>query len=131
MGDINHDALTLLGLIAGILGTFTGLIFWAVKVQVGSLKADHHQTSHKLQGHIDDKFGELSGEIKAQAKRIDVHDKQLHQREVDQLALRNEMLENMRNQYVRHDDVTEIKQQIKAIFDRLDKVIFGTSGGGK
>lgn len=124
-----EQGLALVGAIAGILGLFTAVLFWAVKVQVQSLKADHHQNSEQLQDHIDDKFGELSGEIKTQARRIDDHDKQLHQREVDQLKLRGEVLENMRNHYVRHSDIVEIKQQIRAVFQRLDRVIFKGEGG--
>lgn len=128
MTSVVEQGLAMIGAIAGILGLFTAVLFWAVKAQVQGLKADHSKNSEQLQEHLDAKFGELSNEIKAQSKRLDAHDKLLHQREVDQLKLRGEVLENMRNHYVRHSDIVEIKQQIRAIFQRMDKVIFKRVG---
>lgn len=127
------DYLALIGVLCGVLGLFTGVIFWAVKVQVSSLKTDHHTTSEKLQIHIDTRLDRFESRQNDQEKSIKDHEKRLHEREVEQLKMRNDVLESMRSSYVRHSDITEIKKQIQAIFDRLDKVVFGpgpNNGGG-
>lgn len=119
--DTLTELLLLLGGLAGILGMFTAIIFWAVKGQVTSLKQDNKSTSDRLQKHIDTKLEGISS-------RVDAHDKQIHAQHVAQLTLRNEILEDMRDRYVRHDDIVEIKTSIRAIFQRMDKIIFKPGG---
>lgn len=127
MPSIN-DTLTLIGSIAALLGVFTGIIFWAVKWLMDDFKQDFDDGNAELKKHLDERLTVVSSQQKIHSMQIDDHEKRLHRREIEQLELRNEMLENMRNQYVRQDDITEIKSQIGAIFDRLDKIIFREGG---
>lgn len=114
--------------LGGLLAIFTGLIFWAVKSQVSSLKQSNTDTSTELKQHIDEKLEGISEEVKAQTQRLDAHDKELQDQKYAQLQLRNEMLEKMHTGYVRHGDIEGIKNQISALFARLDKVIFSKNG---
>lgn len=118
------EILKLAGALAGVLAVFTGILFWAVKELVSSLKEDHKQTSESLQEHIDNKIEAVSAQMKAHADRIEAHEKQLQDQRYAQLQLRNEVLEDMRSRYVRRDDIVEIKDSIKAIFARMDRIIF-------
>lgn len=116
--------LILLTGVAGLLGLFTAVIFWAVK-----------RLNQGMQTHMDAKLDGISSDVKQQSRRIDDHDKQIQEQHIAQFRLRSELLEDLSNRYVRHDDIVHIKESTErlekvqhAIFERMDKMIFNPGG---
>lgn len=121
---IESISLAQLGALVTLLGAFGAVIMMAVKSMTGRVENAVIKGQERLEQHIDAKFQEVNQNMDKHSVRLDAHDKQLQAQQTDQLRLRNEILEKTRDNYVRHDDISDIKRQISALFTRLDKVIF-------
>lgn len=118
------EALNQLGGFAVILGLFSAVILFGVRLQLRHAAEQTVARDKRLTDHIDGKFSEVTQTLDSHKQRLDQHDNQINQQHLANLELRNEMLESMRDKYVRHDDIVEIRKQITAVFAKLDKVMF-------
>lgn len=130
-GQVWNELIALLGGMAALLALFTGIITWFVKANGQASKEAHKAVSDELKRHIDTKLDSISNEVTTHANRLDQHDQELGKQRYAQLELRNEILEKMQGRYARHEDILEIKDSLKAIFGRMDKMIFTPPGGRK
>ena len=118
------EAANQVGAFMAILGVFSTIILVGVRLQVRGASDANQKRDQRLIEHIDSKFGEINQRMDQHQNRLDAHDTEITRQHTANLELRNEMLESMRDKYVRHDDIAEMRRQIGAIFQKIDNLTF-------